>query len=496
MSQFSVKTILAHRYKIMHPLKGDQSLDRYLATDQETNTEVELITPSARDILKAEQRTNFLNTHDKNQSNRQGYISCLNTFIEGSKPVAVYPSIQAPFPVGVSLDLKQSQELVQFLSPLLAEMKEPLRYSNLLVTLQGSVAYRPRGYTSKRNKILGHPLEDPTDERGNAFALSMMIYQSLFSLPEWRKKQEQIEWLSRDISLIDQESSCPMELEHGFKALLSGKPANLVAMTSFQLDLPKELPLRGKKNTSTIVNQTEELRKTTPSLRVDIPYPHCVLFISPPISDSNRKILSAVLDINPEAMSRHLKDGAIPIYGSSSKTEVETKIQEFSEMGILANMKTGAINFSLVAISMLATFLSIGLFTLNPALGIFLFILIAVVDFAVFFFHLRTQAQFRKQFKEIHTLQAQSELDNALQEARSKIFHSELPQIAKTDYYEIVDEIEERGHDPSQEKDCIALITQINPIMQDDISGNSSLTNKKSLQQKLTSLQEMSQSLE
>ena len=496
MSQFSAETILANRYQIMHALKGDQSIDRYLALDQETNTNVELITPSARDILKAEQRTAFLNTHEANQAHCQGYLSCLNTFINGSTVVAVYPSIQAPFPTDASLSLEKSKEMVQFLSPLLAEMREPLRYSNLLVTQQGDVTYRPRGYTSKERKILGHPLEDPIGERGNAFALSMMIYQSLFPLPEWRKKQDQIEWLSRDISLMTQDSNCPVELEQGFKALFSGKPTILAPLSSFQLDVAKESALKQIKKTGSIVNQTEELRRTAPSLRVDIPYPKWVLFISPPISDSNRKILSAVLDINPQAMSKNLDEGAVPIYGSSSKTEVETKIQELSGMGIRANMKSSnAITPAFIGISILGMLLSAGLFLLSPLLAMLMFALTSVIEFGLLFSHSRTQAQSRRQFNEIHTLQAQSNIENALQEARSKIFYSELPQIAKTDYYEILDEIEERGQDATQEEYCIDLITQINPIMQDDISGNSH-TNKKSLQQKLSQLQKMSKSLE
>ena len=86
-----------------------------------------------------------------------------------------------------------------------------------------------------------------------------MAYQALFTLPKWRKKQEQIEWLSQDLSLSGQNSDCSNELETAFQALFRGDISQLEDDT-LQLDIPKELPIKAKTKSSTVVNQTEQLQ--------------------------------------------------------------------------------------------------------------------------------------------------------------------------------------------------------------------------------------------
>ena len=137
MSQFSPETIIGNRYKILSPLSGDQSIDRYRAFDQQNDVEVEIITPTARNILKPDQRSHFLDIHRANQSEKEGYLRCLDTFLEGSTVAAIYPSVRTIFPQTISLSIDQTENFIRFVAPLLEDIKENLYYSNLVVTEQG-----------------------------------------------------------------------------------------------------------------------------------------------------------------------------------------------------------------------------------------------------------------------------------------------------------------------------------------------------------------------
>lgn len=492
MSQFSASTVLAGRYKILNTLTGDQSIDRYRALDQQSNTEVEIITPTAKNVLNPALRSQFLETHKQNQLRREGYLSCLHTCLEGSAPIAVYPSIRAILPDTLSLSSAQALQLAQFTAPLLRDAKEPLYYSNLVITEEGLLRYRPRGYTSKGNLILGHPLEDPSTARGAPFALSMIIYHALHTLPKWKKRQEQVEWLSHTVSLQAQDANTPPELEEIFQTLLSGETPELEPAI-FQLDVPKELPLKTPQKQSTIVNQTEQLQRTSrtrTSARIDIPYPDWVLFLSPPIGEQNLKVLSAVLNLDPEKLSTQLESGPVPICGSGSKQDVEKMKQSFSELGLKVALRQGSLfTPTVLGTAILGPLMGAGLFMINPLLGLGAMFLAAIFE-AVFFFSRATQ---QRRFKEVQSNRAYTDLETALQQVRNKIFLSELPQIAKSDYYEMIDEIEQLGKDGAQKEYALDLIAQVNPVMQDELSNPASPQNAENVKLKLQKLQQMSQ---
>ena len=494
MSQFSPETILSGRYKIIHSLMGDPSIDRYRAVDMQSGAEVEILTPTARNVLNAQLRSQFLNTHQQNKEKQAGYLTCLDSFLEGAVPIAVYPNVRSLLPQTISLSPEQTLGLLHCISPLLHRLNEPLRYSNLIITEQGELRYRPRGYTAQGNRILGHPLEDPVSDRGNPFALSMIVYQALHSLPKWRKKQEQIEWLSHAVRLQIDASENSAVLEQHFETLFSGAAPQIDAHSSFTLDIPRELPLKTKKETTTVVNQTEELRRTaTKNIRVDIPYPEWVIFLSPPLGEQNAKVLAAALQLDPQALAKQLEKGPTPICGASTKSDAEKRKQTMSEMGLRVEIKQGSLLTPMFIGTEIGSFLlTVGLFVFSPLLGLAAMALSMVLTFVL----VMSRANNQRRFKEVQAIKTHTPLETALQKARTKIFQSELPQIAKSDYYEMIDEIEALGREKGQEEYCLELVGQINPVMQEELSTAKRPRNAEEIKKKLHTLQKMSQTLE
>ena len=469
--QFLPNTLIGNRYQIITALPSENGLQRYQVMDTQKQHLVELLAPTAAQILEPRQKETFIAYHNSMTSSLPNFEGCLDVGMHGNIPFAIYHPVNSLFNPKHKLSTEQAVDLLNWAVPLILnnpqKFSEGLRYSDIAILEDNTVVFRPTGILNKDQKFQIDVLQHPQNHQNPLFALAMLVIQSQISLPPFAKRNHFLDWIEQ---FPDASQGLPKELHERLIPLLQKEYSQSFSPTFDQgvfsgkspmkLLLPKELSIdahsssnhlnnASKHSTTTSMPSNNATQVSTQSKAIaDVELPKYFVVVEKIPSQSAAKQLAAIADIAPNVLIAQMNETDLPLMGAKTQKEATQLLALFenvpADVKVLPITGIWAQNWMIwLNITILIAGLS-GIFSFGYPAGIVAILGILFLGFQGFMAN-RSRSQFQKIWKSYQIVgidDPKQIMNRGLQKVRRNILLSDLPLIAIHEYMDNIQELE------------------------------------------------------
>lgn len=505
----SAGQILNQRYSIVHFMEKNKEIEVYRAIDTHNNQEVDVLCPSAKELMEAEQPNLFYQTHHNilQFAGQHSPSPTPPTKIEGLSipsfvgfqdklPFAVYPKTKASWHAPVTEKtlspteaLSIGKRLLYILETHTSLLQRGLQYEECCTGEDGTIHIRELGNTNKQQKINIDSTQHPQNPIDPHFALAMILIQSQFGPQQFSNLQNFSQWISSQSykSKFDTSDAQSMQLQTCIEAIWTKDISTVLPISSRDVsyNFASIAPIATPHTPVTTVATTTSPRIS--KARLDIPLQTYVIVAKDIVSPSLVRQIAAVCGVSVENITQLQKQYTeIPLLSFATEHDAQQNLSLFRNIPITTKVTpatgiwhSGKIQaLSMLGLTASGILLALYVFQYLPLIPVLLAFLLSIAFVLTKEYNARTnQERLQGQWKQLQGIGVQKNTWYAqLQETRKAILLSELPSLAIYDYIKILDEMEDSMDVKNPTTHDISMVQQTTQTIQQHIRMGSEQT--------------------